>query len=194
MKQHGQHHQISDAIGAELGMNREMKRLVKKAQRHKPPRPKGNPDIIIGRTKQNEPLADWQIKALDDSVTLSIAAFTQGKATQYHWGHLVNANNLCQQLEKMGIDSGEPGVLTETEVALRSALNRHNAGKTFAFDGLGLQAVKAMSDIHIAMLQQCTDGAWRKALDDLATATAKAPPDSLLQIAERNNKAMTKYL
>lgn len=165
-------------------MNRQIKRLMQRAERHKDPRPEGDVNALFSRLNQNNPLSQSEIDELDKKVTTAITRFSTGNAQPRDWDDLVDANNLCQQFDKMGIDSGHLSDLEAADTALRTAHERHNSGKNLAFDGIGLQAIKTMADVHLAMLQQSTRGAWHKALTNLVVDIAQAPTGSLLDMAE----------
>jgi predicted metal-dependent phosphotriesterase family hydrolase len=167
-------------------MNRKMRRLIQRAERHKKPRPEGDASALLSRLNQNNPLSTEEIKILDAQVLRAITAFSTGNATKSHWINLVDANNLCQQFDKMGIDSGHLSDLEAADTALRAAHERHSSGKNLAFDGIGLQAIKTMADVHLAMLQQCTRGAWDKALKNLIVDIAETPTGDLLGMKEND--------
>lgn len=165
--------------------NRQQRRQAARAKRSlaRTPRWVADPMAALNVADQNTPLTAGEIETLDASVWQSIAAFASGKATSAHWRQLVDACNLCEVFDDMGIKDADPiEAATNTQTiqsannALAAALARYNAGHRLGFDGTGLQAARAMGLVHNAMLQQCTRGAWIKALNTLSKKVSATPP------------------
>ena len=165
-------------------LNRQQRRQAARAKRSvaRQPRWVADPVAVLNLAEQNTPLTAAEIETLDASAWQSIAAFASGKATSAHWRQLVDACNLCEVFDDMGIKDADPTeAATNTQAiqtantALAAALARHNAGHRLGFDGQGLQAIRSLGLIHNAMLHQCTRGAWIKALNTLRDKVATTP-------------------
>lgn len=104
-------------------LNRQQRRQAARAKRSvaRQPRWVADPVAVLNLAEQNTPLTAAEIETLDALAWQSIAAFATGKATSAHWRQLVDACNLCEVFDDMGIKDADPTEAAANTQAIQTA-------------------------------------------------------------------------
>ena len=116
------------------------------------------------------PLSIGEIERLCVIASEAVAALKSGAAGLVHLQTLVDASNLLEHFVGQGIAAEEvdaPQVVKDAHGALLSIVARHGRTGLLRLGYGEAPALEAMLDVHRAALEQCTRGAWIRALDAL---------------------------
>lgn len=127
----------------------------------------GGLTAIAGKLVRQNPLPEERQKNVAIAYHTSIDALAGGYAEKNHFDTVVYALNIGVILAENGIGAEYLDLLRPASAAMARCKERYLKTERFGLDGDGLQAIRAVADLHEAQLAAATHGELAAAIDEM---------------------------
>lgn len=127
----------------------------------------GGLHVIAGRLMALNPLPEERQANVAIAYHTSIDALTGGYAEKNHFDTIVYALNIGVILAESGIGAEYIELLRPASDAMQRCKERYLTSGKFGLDGEGLQAIRAVADLHEAQLAAATHAELQAAIDEM---------------------------